>query len=41
VVDKVRLAKAVFLDVASIYPDDLSLTPLKEVADWRWFDNFD
>ncbi len=36
-----RLAKAIFLDVASIYPDDLSLTPLKEVADWRWFDNFD
>jgi glycerate dehydrogenase len=30
---------AVFLDKASLYPDDLDFTALEEVASWQWFDN--
>jgi len=30
---------AVFLDKASLFPDDLDFTILDEVADWQWFDN--
>ncbi|RKZ63195.1 MAG: glycerate dehydrogenase [Gammaproteobacteria bacterium] len=30
---------AVFLDKASLYPDDLDFTALQEVASWQWFDN--
>lgn len=31
--------KALFLDKASVYPDDLDFSLLDEVADWQWFDN--
>lgn len=31
--------RAVFLDKASLYPDDLDFLALEEVASWRWFDN--
>ena len=31
--------RALFLDKASLYPEDLDFARLKEVADWRWFDN--
>ncbi|MFV9616404.1 MAG: D-2-hydroxyacid dehydrogenase [Gammaproteobacteria bacterium] len=30
---------AVFLDKASLYPDDLNLSKLENVASWQWFDN--
>ncbi len=30
---------AVFLDKASLYPDDLDFFVLEEVASWQWFDN--
>ena len=30
---------ALFLDRASLYPDDLDFSLLQEVADWQWFDN--
>lgn len=30
---------ALFLDRASLYPDDLDLTVLADVATWQWFDN--
>jgi glycerate dehydrogenase len=30
---------ALFLDKASLYPDDLDFSSLEEVADWQWFDN--
>ena len=31
--------KAVFLDKASVFPDDLDFTTLHGIADWQWFDN--
>jgi len=31
--------RAVFLDKASLYPDDLDFLALEEVASWQWFDN--
>ena len=35
-----KLHKAAFLDLASVYRDDLDLTSLKEaVPEWLWFDN--
>ncbi len=30
---------AVFLDKASLYPDDLDFSKLENVANWQWFDN--
>ena len=30
--------QALFLDKASLYPDDLDLTVLEDLADWQWFD---
>ena len=30
---------AVFLDKASLYPDDLDFSGLEKVAHWQWFDN--
>jgi glycerate dehydrogenase len=30
---------ALFLDKASVYPDDLDFSILNEVASWQWFDN--
>ncbi len=30
---------ALFLDRASLYPDDLDFTALDDVANWQWFDN--
>ena len=30
---------ALFLDKASLYPDDLDLSMLDDVASWQWFDN--
>ncbi len=30
---------AVFLDKASLYPDDLDFLKLENVASWQWFDN--
>jgi glycerate dehydrogenase len=30
---------AVFLDKASLYPDDLDFSKLENVASWQWFDN--
>jgi len=30
--------QALFLDKASLYPDDLDLTALEDLADWQWFD---
>jgi len=33
--------QALFLDKASLYPDDLDFTPLKSVAQWKWFDSID
>jgi len=30
---------ALFLDKASLYPDDLDFSILDEVASWQWFDN--
>jgi len=30
---------ALFLDKASLYPDDLDFTELEKIADWQWFDN--
>ena len=30
---------ALFLDKASLYPDDLDFAVLADVADWQWFDN--
>ena len=30
---------AVFLDKASLYPDDLDFSQLDDVASWQWFDN--
>lgn len=32
-------SRAVFLDLASIHPDDLDLSPLDGLADWTWRDN--
>ena len=29
---------ALFLDRASLYPDDLDFSLLHVVADWQWFD---
>ena len=35
-----KLQKAAFLDLASVYRDDLDLTVLKDaVPEWLWFDN--
>ena len=31
--------KALFLDNASLYPDDLNFSSLENVAQWEWFDN--
>jgi len=31
--------RALFLDKASLYPEDLDFSRLEGVADWRWFDN--
>jgi glycerate dehydrogenase len=31
--------RALFLDKASLYPDDLDFSELEKVADWQWFDN--
>ena len=31
--------QAVFLDKASLYPDDLDFSSLESVAQWKWFDN--
>ena len=30
--------QALFLDKASLYPDDLDFTALEDLADWQWFD---
>lgn len=30
---------ALFLDKASVFPDDLDFSSLEEVAGWQWFDN--
>ncbi len=30
---------ALFLDKASVYPQDLNFSSLQEVANWQWFDN--
>ena len=30
---------AVFIDKASLYPDDLDFSKLENVASWQWFDN--
>jgi len=30
---------ALFLDKASLYPDDLDFVELEKIADWQWFDN--
>lgn len=30
---------ALFLDKASLYPDDLDFSTLEKVASWQWFDN--
>mgnify|MGYP001815174462 FL=1 len=30
--------QALFLDKASLYPDDLDFTGLEDLADWQWFD---
>lgn len=32
-------SSALFLDKASLYPDDLDFSILDEVASWQWFDN--
>jgi glycerate dehydrogenase len=32
---------ALFLDKASLYPDDLDFSLLEEMADWQWFDKVD
>jgi glycerate dehydrogenase len=32
-------ATALFLDKASVFPDDLDFTSLEEVAGWQWFNN--
>lgn len=32
---------ALFLDKASLYPDELDFSVLEEVADWQWFDKAD
>lgn len=32
---------ALFLDKASVYPDDLDFSSLESVAKWQWFDNMD
>ena len=31
--------KALFLDKASLYPDDLDFASLESIAQWKWFDN--
>jgi glycerate dehydrogenase len=31
--------RALFLDKASLYPQDLDFSALQEVASWQWFDN--
>ncbi len=31
--------QALFLDKASLYPDDLDFSSLESVAQWKWFDN--
>ncbi len=31
--------KALFLDKASLYPDDLDFSSLENIAQWKWFDN--
>ena len=31
--------KALFLDKASLYPDDLDFSSLESIAQWKWFDN--
>jgi hypothetical protein len=35
----VKKPAAIFLDKASLYPDDLNFSALDEVAQWQWFDN--
>jgi len=35
----VKNPHAIFLDKASLYPDDLDFSALEEVANWQWFDN--
>ncbi len=35
------LPKALFLDKASLYPDDLDFSTLENIAQWKWFDNAD
>ena len=34
-----KTPSALFLDKASLYPDDLDFSALDEVASWQWFDN--
>ncbi len=34
-----KKSTALFLDKASLYPDDLDFSALSGVADWQWFDN--
>ena len=34
-----HIAKAIFLDKASLYPEDLDFSLLEESANWQWFDN--
>jgi glycerate dehydrogenase len=31
--------QALFLDKASLYPDDLDFSALENIAQWKWFDN--
>ena len=31
--------QALFLDKASLYPDDLDFSSLENIAQWKWFDN--
>ncbi len=37
----IKKPSALFLDKASLYPDDLDFLILEEVATWQWFDNVD
>ena len=37
----IKKPSALFLDKASLYPDDLEFSILEEEASWQWFDNVD
>jgi glycerate dehydrogenase len=37
----IKKPSALFLDKASLYPDDLDFSILEEEASWQWFDNVD